>query len=78
MLIKQVYEVDPLECPVCGGEMKIIAFIDQPAVIYKILNHLDLLESSWKDPPRAPPDSSLSYETFHGDLPWGDDPFHVT
>jgi len=26
-LIKRVYEVDPLVCPSCGGEMRIIAFI---------------------------------------------------
>ena len=26
-LIKRVYEVDPLVCPKCGGEMRIIAFI---------------------------------------------------
>ncbi|MDA1277905.1 MAG: hypothetical protein O2960_28240 [Verrucomicrobia bacterium] len=27
-LIKQVYETDPLLCP-CGGEMKIISFIER-------------------------------------------------
>jgi hypothetical protein len=32
-LIKQVYEVDPLVCPRCAGTMRIIAFIEQPAVI---------------------------------------------
>lgn len=26
-LIRRVYEVDPLLCPFCGGEMKILAFI---------------------------------------------------
>ncbi len=25
--IKRTYEVDPLVCPSCGGEMKVIAFI---------------------------------------------------
>ena len=39
-LIKQVYEVHPLVCPRCGGGMRIIAFIEQPAVIEKILAHL--------------------------------------
>ena len=39
-LIRKVYETDPLRCPKCQGEMKIIAFIerrDQPtwsSVIY--------------------------------------------
>ena len=29
MLIKRVYEVDPLECPHCSGEMKVISFIER-------------------------------------------------
>jgi hypothetical protein len=35
MLIKRIYEVDPLECAKCGGEMEIISFIerDQRSVI---------------------------------------------
>ncbi len=28
-LIKQVYETDPLLCPKCGGQMKIISFIER-------------------------------------------------
>ncbi len=39
-MIKRVYEVDPLVCARCGGEMRIIAFIVDPAVIDKILRHL--------------------------------------
>ena len=31
MLIKRVYEVDPLACPRCGGQMKVIAFIEPRA-----------------------------------------------
>jgi hypothetical protein len=27
-LIKKIYKVDPLLCPECGGDMKIIVFID--------------------------------------------------
>ena len=27
-LIKKIYEVDPLICPKCGGQMRIIAFIE--------------------------------------------------
>jgi hypothetical protein len=29
MLIKRVYEVDPLQCPCCGGQMKIVSFIER-------------------------------------------------
>ena len=55
-LIKQVYEVDPLICPKCGAEMKIIAFIEarQRAVVEKILRHCGLWkEESDRGPPQA-------------------------
>ena len=54
MLIKRVYEVDPLVCPKCGEKMKIISFVEarQEEVIRKIIKHRGL----WHDqPPRAPP-----------------------
>ncbi len=55
MLIKMIYEVDPLTCPVCQSEMKIVSLIDgkkQPNVIEKILKHCEL----WKDKiSRSPP-----------------------
>jgi hypothetical protein len=41
-LIKKVWEVDPLICPHCGAEMKLIALIDDDEVIEKILRHLKL------------------------------------
>ena len=55
-LIKQVYEVDPLSCPKCGAEMKIIAFIEgrQEAVVEKILKHCGLWnEESDRGPPQV-------------------------
>jgi hypothetical protein len=54
MLIKRVYEIDPLTCPDCGGQMKVIAFIEPPRgdVIEKILRHCGLWQPS---APRAPP-----------------------
>ncbi len=39
-LIKRVYGVDPLVCPRCGSEMKILAIIVDPAETEKILRHL--------------------------------------
>lgn len=41
-LIHKVYEVDPLECPRCKGPMRVIALIEDAAVIRKILAHLAL------------------------------------
>ena len=55
MLIKRVYEIDPMVCSQCGGEMKIISLIDPPQneVIEKILKHCHLWKAS---APRGPPD----------------------
>jgi hypothetical protein len=54
-LIKAVYEVDPLKCPKCGGTMKVISFIEDDAIIKKILKHC----GKWKEPvPRPPPQRS--------------------
>ncbi len=43
--IRKVYETDPLTCPKCQGEMRIISFIDQLDVIQKILQHYSLPHS---------------------------------
>ena len=44
MLIKRVYEVDPLSCPQCGGQMAVGAFIEPPQadVGERILRHCRL------------------------------------
>ena len=59
MLITRVYEVDPLECPQCGGVMKIIRFIErcQADVIERILRHCGLWEGALRTLAcaRAPP-----------------------
>jgi len=51
-LIKRIYEVDPLVCPSCGGEMKVIAFITEHDVVDAILRHL---ERKRAQEARAPP-----------------------
>ena len=65
-LIKRVYEVDPLCCPKCGHEMKVIAFIekrDQPDVVEKILSHCGLWERpTSRAPPRQPAPRQLDLE----------------
>ena len=43
-LIKRIYEVDPLVCPSCGSEMKVIAFITEHDVVDAILRHLERKE----------------------------------
>ena len=51
-MLRHIYEVDPLLCP-CGGKLKGIALILDPAVIQKFLRHL----GRWP-PPRRPPKPS--------------------
>ena len=51
-LIKRIYEVDPLVCPSCGSEMKVIAFITEHDVVDAILRHLERKEAREA---RAPP-----------------------
>jgi hypothetical protein len=41
-LIKMVWDADPLLCPKCQKEMRIVSLIDGPAVIERILRHLGL------------------------------------
>jgi hypothetical protein len=41
-LIKKVWEVDPLRCPKCSREMRIVSLIEQEDVIERILRHLGL------------------------------------
>ena len=50
-LIQKIYEVDPLVCPRCGGQMRIIAFIEDYKVVKKILDHLGIYEFERKRPP---------------------------
>jgi len=47
-LIRRVFAVDVLECPRCGGRMRILSAIQSPDAIRAILDHLGL-------PSRAPP-----------------------
>ena len=50
-LIQRVWHTDPLLCPVCQSPMRVIAVIDDPGVVQKILRHL----GAWHDPPASQP-----------------------
>ena len=51
MLIARIYEVFPLLCPLCGGQMRLIAFITHSADIRQILEHI----GADSEPPRIAP-----------------------
>jgi hypothetical protein len=50
-MIRKVYEVDPMVCPRCGGQMKVVAFITEYAVVDRIIDHLKLTFAAAKPPP---------------------------
>jgi hypothetical protein len=69
-LIKKVWEADPLLCPKCQKEMRIVSLIDDRAVIERILRHLGLWQQGVRVmPSRAPPANETVSEH------WLDDPF---
>jgi hypothetical protein len=56
VLITRIYEVFPLVCPMCGGQMRIIAFITHSADIRNILAHIGVeSEPPQIFPARGPP-----------------------
>jgi hypothetical protein len=56
VLIARIYEVFPLICPICGGHMRIIAFITRSADIRHILDHIGVAsEPPLITPARGPP-----------------------
>ena len=52
-LLAKVSEVDPLVCPACGAEMKVIAIIEDPDDLGRIFRHLIKIGRS---PPGFDPD----------------------
>ena len=65
--LKRVFGIDIETCPACGGAMRIIACIEDPEVIEKILAPLDAKasepEAPLRPPCRAPPQRGLFDET---------------
>ena len=61
--LKRVFGIDIATCHQCGGEVRIIASIEDPLVIAKILSHLDKknkdLDKVNLPESRAPPQSCL-------------------
>jgi hypothetical protein len=56
VLIARIYEVFPLLCPMCGGQMRLIAFITEGMQIRRILDHIGVdSEPPHISPARGPP-----------------------
>ena len=56
--LKRVFRIDIETCEHCGGAVKVIACIDDPALVKRILDHLEQRSASGRTmthPARAPP-----------------------
>jgi len=56
-LLKRVFALDIITCPQCGGPLTILAAIEDPTVIAKILTYLEL-------PTRVPLRASARLDAF--------------
>ena len=75
-LIRKIYEVDPLICPKCNGQMRMVSFIEDQAVISKILKHLGLYLVRSTRPARAPPRAPRLDDSY-SQIPVSDDHLHT-
>jgi hypothetical protein len=57
-LMRRVLDLDVLACPRCGGRLRRIATVEDPAVVGTILAHLGLLHPA-DSPGPAPPSAAL-------------------
>jgi hypothetical protein len=53
-LMRRAFDLDVLACPRCGGRLRLLATVEEPGVVRKILAHLGLLLSPDRPGP-APP-----------------------
>ena len=68
-MLKRTRNTDVLSCPRCHGQLKIIAFITELAVVQKILAHLRLpTELEEPLPARLPPQLDLELCDHQADL----------
>ena len=71
MLLARIYELFPLVCPRCGGEMEIIAFITEAPTVRAILTHIgEPSEAPPISPCRGPPawemlDQTAEFDPVH-------------
>ena len=53
--LNRVFHIDIEHCGVCGGTLRVIACIETPELIERILTHLAARNTDCIDRPRAPP-----------------------
>ena len=63
-LLKRVFGIDITLCPKCSGKIKIIAAVEDPTVIRKILTHLELPTTAPRLAPACGPPESAQRALF--------------
>jgi hypothetical protein len=53
--LKRVFAIDVETCPDCGGKLRVIASVEEPALIAKILEHVRTRDELGSVEARAPP-----------------------
>ncbi len=53
--LKRVFSIDIETCPECGGQLRIIACIEDPVVIAQLLGPVRARDENLSIEPRAPP-----------------------
>ena len=66
-LPKKIYETDPLICPRCGGDMRIIALLEDYKVVKKILDYLGIYEFRRNRPPPVKPGELNEFDCYMRD-----------
>lgn len=73
MLLARIYETLPLVCPICGAQMRIIAFITDADTVRKILDHIgESTQPPRIAPARGPPlwEAAMALEQAGNDPEW--------
>ena len=61
--LKRVFGIEIETCEQCGGKVRVLASIEDPTVIDRILGHLASpeLPAGWRPPSRGPPQGELEF-----------------
>jgi hypothetical protein len=68
-LMRRTFGIDVLDCPRCGGRLRLLALIEHARVVERILRHLGLpTDRAEPQPARAPPRRAWRY--YHPNDKW--------
>jgi len=65
-LLRRTFEIDVLACRECGGRLRLLATIEDPAVVKKILSHLGIATECPRPAPARPPPETAGFFDFGG------------